>query len=122
MSRTRVGVISVRQAILNTAEGKQATAELQSQFAPRQTELQNLSKQIQDAQARGQQQTTPDDERARLARSIDAWTRAADRSRTAETTEAAAAEPGASAEAAAAEPGASAEAAAAEPGASAEAG
>ena len=76
---TRVGVISVRQAIITTAEGKQASAELQSQFAPRQTELQNLSKQIQDAQARGQQQTTPDDERARLARQIDAWTRSAQR-------------------------------------------
>lgn len=72
---TRVGVISVRQAIVTTAEGKQASAELQSQFAPRQTELQNLGKQIQDAQAKAQQQTTPDDERARLARQVDAWTR-----------------------------------------------
>ncbi len=72
---TRVGVISVRQAIVTTAEGKQASAELQSQFAPRQAELQNLGKQIQDAQTKAQQQTTPDDERARLARQIDTWTR-----------------------------------------------
>jgi len=72
---TKLGVISVRQAIVTTAEGKQASAELQSQFAPRQTELQNLGKQIQDAQAKGQLQTTPDDERARLARQVEAWTR-----------------------------------------------
>ena len=35
----KVGVISVSAAIQSTAEGKQAAAELQSQFAPRQTEL-----------------------------------------------------------------------------------
>jgi outer membrane protein len=68
-------VLNVRQVILGSAEGKQAAAELQSQFSPRQTELANLQKQIQDAQARGQQQTTPDDERQRLARSIEVWNR-----------------------------------------------
>ncbi len=76
---TKIGVINVRGAIVTTAEGKQASAELQSQFAPRNTELQNLGKQIQDAQAKGQLQTTPDDEKRRLARSIDAWTRSAQR-------------------------------------------
>lgn len=72
---TRVGVLHVRQAIVTTAEGKQASAELQSQFSPRQTELANLQKQIQDAQAKGQQQTTPDDERQRLGRQIEVWNR-----------------------------------------------
>lgn len=79
---TKVGIIGVRQAIVNTAEGKQASAELQSQFAPRQTELESLRKQVAEAQAKGQQQTTPDDEKARLARAIDAWTRAFQRKQT----------------------------------------
>lgn len=48
----KVGVINVRQAILSTAEGKLASAELQSQFAPRQTELENMNKQINDLRQR----------------------------------------------------------------------
>lgn len=45
---SKVGVIDVRSAIVNTAEGKQASAELQSQFAARQTELENMNKQLND--------------------------------------------------------------------------
>jgi outer membrane protein len=48
----KVGVISIRQAIVATAEGKVASAELQSQFAPRQNEIENLNKQINDLQQR----------------------------------------------------------------------
>ena len=48
----KVGVLNVRQAILSTAEGKLASAELQSQFAPRQTELENMNKQINDLRQR----------------------------------------------------------------------
>ena len=48
----KVGVINIRAAIGNTAEGKQAQAELQSQFAPRQTELENLNKKINDLRQR----------------------------------------------------------------------
>ena len=48
----KVGVISIRQAIVTTAEGKLASAELQSQFASRQNEIENLNKQINDLQAR----------------------------------------------------------------------
>jgi outer membrane protein len=48
----KVGVISIRQAIGTTAEGKVAQAELQSQFAPRQNEIENLNKQINDLQQR----------------------------------------------------------------------
>jgi outer membrane protein len=48
----KVGVVDVRNAIVNTAEGKQASAELQSQFASRQTELENLNKQINDIRTR----------------------------------------------------------------------
>lgn len=45
---SKVGVISIRQAIASTAEGKQAGAELQSQFAARQSELEGMNKQISD--------------------------------------------------------------------------
>jgi len=48
----KVGVINIRGAIGSTAEGKQAQAELQSQFAPRQNELENLNKQINDLRQR----------------------------------------------------------------------
>jgi outer membrane protein len=48
----KVGVINIRQAIVATAEGKLASAELQSQFAPRQTDLENLNKQINDVRQR----------------------------------------------------------------------
>jgi outer membrane protein len=51
-SGTKVGVISIRQAIVTTAEGKLASAELQSQFASRQNEIENLNKQINDLQQR----------------------------------------------------------------------
>ena len=73
----KVGVISVQAAIANTAEGKQAAAELQSQFAPRQTELQNIQKQIEDDQTRlrNGQTTLSDDEKARLSREYDALNR-----------------------------------------------
>lgn len=49
---TKVGVINIRQAIVTTAEGKQASAELQSQFAPRQNEIEKLNKDINDLRQR----------------------------------------------------------------------
>src|SRR5216110_4122824 len=48
----KVGVINIRQSIVTTAEGKLASAELQSQFASRQNEIENLNKQISDLQQR----------------------------------------------------------------------
>jgi outer membrane protein len=74
---TKIGVINVQAAIASTAEGKQAGAELQSQFAPRTAELQTLQKQIQDLQARLQagQTTLSDEEKARLQRQGDLLTR-----------------------------------------------
>jgi outer membrane protein len=69
----KVGVIDVQVAITSTSEGKQAAAELQSQFAPRQTELTNMQKQMEDIQTRMRtgQTTLSDDEKARLAREGD---------------------------------------------------
>jgi len=51
-STSKIGIINIRQAIVTTAEGKQASAELQSQFAPRQTEIENVNKQINDLRQR----------------------------------------------------------------------
>jgi outer membrane protein len=48
----KVGVLNVRQAIVATSEGKQASTELQGQFTSRQTELENLNKQISDIRQR----------------------------------------------------------------------
>lgn len=48
----KIGVVNVRAAIVGTGEGKIASAELQSQFAARQTELENLTKQINDLRQR----------------------------------------------------------------------
>ena len=73
----KVGVINVQVAITSTAEGKQAAAELQSKFAPRQTDLDNMRKQLDDLQTRLRtgQTTLSDDEKARLAREGDVLTR-----------------------------------------------
>lgn len=51
-SPSKIGTISLQTAIVNTAEGKQASAELQSQFAPRSAELQKLQKQIEDVRTK----------------------------------------------------------------------
>jgi len=66
----KVGVLNVQAAIASTAEGKQASAELQSQFAARQTELETLNKQIEDLRKRLQagQNTLSQEEQARLTR------------------------------------------------------
>jgi outer membrane protein len=73
----RVGILNFRQAIVATAEGKQASAELQSQFASRQTELENIRKQIEDGQKRLRdgERTLSDEEKIRLQRQIDQLTR-----------------------------------------------
>lgn len=65
---SKVGTISLQAAIVNTAEGKQASAELQTQFSARSTELQKMQKQIEDIQAKLQssQATLSDEEKGRL--------------------------------------------------------
>jgi outer membrane protein len=67
-SGTKIGVINVRQAIVTTSEGKQASAELQTQFASRQNELEGLNKNINDLRQRLQAggPTLSEEEKARL--------------------------------------------------------
>jgi outer membrane protein len=74
---TKIGVISIRQAIASTSEGKQASAELQAQFTPRQSELEGLNKQINDLRSRmdaGSGKFSPE-EQARLQREGEAKAR-----------------------------------------------
>jgi outer membrane protein len=70
---SKIGIVNMQQIIAGTAEGKHATAELQSQFAPRQTELENLQKQIADDEMRlrAGQTTLSDEERGRVQREIE---------------------------------------------------
>jgi len=69
-SAPKIALLNVRGAIAGTAEGKQASAQMQSKFAPQQTELQNLQTQIQDLQSRlnNGARTLSDEEKARLQR------------------------------------------------------
>ena len=66
----KVGVLNVQAAIASTAEGKLVTAELQSQFSARQSELETLNKQIDDLRKRLQagQNTLSQEEQSRLTR------------------------------------------------------
>ena len=66
----KIAVINLQQAITGTAEGKQASQQLQTQFAPRTNELSSIRKQIQDIQQRLQagQTTLSDDAKADLTR------------------------------------------------------
>ena len=79
-----VGIINLRGAIGTTAEGKQASAELQSQFAPRSAEIDGLTKQINDLQQKLQagQGKLSQEEEARLTGEGQKLTQRLDRRRT----------------------------------------
>ena len=76
-AQVKIAILNVRQAIVTTAEGKQASAQLQSQFSAQQNDLQNMQKQIQDLQSRitNSHGTLSDDEQARLQRQGELMTR-----------------------------------------------
>jgi len=73
----KIGILNVRNAIVATAEGKQAQAQLQSQFAPKQNELQGTQKQIEDLQRRLNEgaRTLSDDEKGKMQRQGELLTR-----------------------------------------------
>lgn len=73
----KIAILNVRQAIVTTVEGKQASAQLQSQFAAQQNDLQNMQKQITDLQNRiaNSHGTLSDDEQSRLQRQGELLTR-----------------------------------------------
>ncbi|MGB7284839.1 MAG: OmpH family outer membrane protein [Candidatus Acidiferrum sp.] len=65
---TKVAAINMRAAIANTAEGKQAAAQLETEFIARRKELEDLNKQINDIQQRltASAGMLSDDEKQRL--------------------------------------------------------
>jgi outer membrane protein len=77
----KIGILNVRQAVFTTAEGKLALAELQSQFAPRTSELDALRKQMDSIQNRlnAESRTLSDEEKARLQRQGELLARQAQR-------------------------------------------
>ena len=74
---TKVGIINLQLAIRNVAEGKKAAADLQSQFAPRVQELENLRKEVEELRERlqAQERTLSDPAKADMAKQIEANTR-----------------------------------------------
>jgi len=77
----KIGILNVRQAVFTTAEGKLALAELQSQFAPRSSELDALRKQMDTIQNRlnTESRTLSDEEKARLQKQGELFARQAQR-------------------------------------------
>ena len=73
----KVAVINIQTAITGTNEGKQAAADLQTKYNPRQAELDQTRKQIEDLQTRLRNGATTlsDEEKARLAQEGDRLTR-----------------------------------------------
>jgi outer membrane protein len=67
---TKVATLNVKLAIASTAEGKQANVQLQAQFTPQTTDLDNVQHQLQDIQTRltNGARTLSQDEQARLQR------------------------------------------------------
>ena len=66
----KIAIVDIRAALLSTAEGKQVAAEIQSQFSPKQADLENMRKNLEDIQNRitNGARTLSDEERARLER------------------------------------------------------
>jgi outer membrane protein len=69
----KIGLVNIQEAILTTAEGKKAMAELQKKYQPRQQEVQKLQQDIQaiNDQLQKQAATLSDDEQRRLNRDLE---------------------------------------------------
>ena len=69
----KIGVINMQEAMLNTAEGKKAFADLTKKYQPRQQELQRLQQEIQaiNDQLSKQSATLSDEEQRRLNRDLE---------------------------------------------------
>ena len=69
----KIGLVNIQEAILSTAEGKKAMAELQKKYQPRQQEVQKLQQDIQAIgdQLQKQAATLSDDEQRRLNRDLE---------------------------------------------------
>ena len=65
----KIAAINMRAAIANTAEGKQAAAQMETQFSARRRELEDLNKKIEDLRQRlsAGANTLSDEEKQKLA-------------------------------------------------------
>jgi len=72
-AQSKVGVINLNAAMLSTAEGKKAFADLQKKYQPRQQELERLQTEIQAIQDQlsKQQPTLSDEEQRRMSRDLE---------------------------------------------------
>ena len=70
---TKIAIISVQQAIMNTGEGKKAAAEMQTKFNPRQDALRKMQADVQamQDQLKKGSATMSEDAKNKLARDID---------------------------------------------------
>jgi outer membrane protein len=69
----KIGLVNIQEAILSTADGKKAMAELQKKYQPRQQEIQKLQQDIQaiSDQLQKQAATLSDEEQRRLNRDLE---------------------------------------------------
>jgi outer membrane protein len=69
----KIGLVNIQEAILSTAEGKKAMADLQKKYQPRQQEVQKLQQDIQAVtdQLQKQSATLSDEEQRRLNRDLE---------------------------------------------------
>jgi outer membrane protein len=71
---TRIGIVNIQAAIINTNEGKKEFSALQARFAPKQNSLKSLNNEVEsmkrDLQAKGDKLN--EDERAKQAKNLEA--------------------------------------------------
>ncbi|MFN3324461.1 MAG: OmpH family outer membrane protein [Bryobacteraceae bacterium] len=74
---SKVGIINIQQAIVETKDGKKAASELEAKFAPKRKELEKLQAEINAMRDQLQKgaNTLSDDAKQRLMRDIDSRTK-----------------------------------------------
>jgi outer membrane protein len=62
----KIGLLNIQAAILNTAEGKKALADLDKKYQPKRTDLQRMQQELQSLQEQIQRQQTAASDQAQL--------------------------------------------------------
>jgi outer membrane protein len=77
----KIGVINMQEALVNTADGKKAIADLRAKFGPRDADIQKRQQELQvkTDQYRKTQATLSDEAKAKIERDIDTMTRSLQR-------------------------------------------
>lgn len=68
-----IGIINIQLAMTRTQEGKKAAEDMQTQFGPRQTKLQQMQEEVRnlESELRNKERTLSDEARLQLARQIE---------------------------------------------------